>query len=133
MRSTVDFNRFHSMFSDGWTWYPITESSMKRLYNQRRVLVTRRGHALTSCSIFSWEDRRITLGFSVGARNGIGEAIRYLRFLLSRQKVEKVRALVPEDTSLIGVLRDAGFERVGTTLVYEKKLAARSVTKCHDW
>ena len=84
--------------------------------------MTRRGHALTSCSIFSWEDRRVTLGFSVGTKTGIGEAIRYLRFLRSRQKAEKVRALVPKDTILIEVLRDSGFERVGTTLVYEKKL-----------
>ena len=131
IRSTADFDRFHSMFSDGWTWYPITETSMRKLYEERRVLVTRRGHTLTSCSIFSSEDRRITLGFSIGTKTGIGEAIRYLRFLLSRQKAEKVRALVPKDTSLIEVLRDAGFDRVGTTLVYEKKLApvtARSET-----
>ena len=123
IRSTVDFNRFHSMFSDGWTWYPLTEAGMRQLYKQRRVLVTMRGHALTSCSIFSSEDRRITLGFSVGTKTGIGETIRYLRFLLSRQKAEKIRALVPRGTSLIGALRDAGFDRVGTTLVYEKKLA----------
>ncbi len=122
MRSTVDFNRFHSMYSDGWTWYPITEAGMRQLYDQRRVLVTRRGQAFTSCSIFSSEDGRITLGFSVGTEAGIGEAVRYLRFLLFRQKGEKVRALVPKDTSLIEVLKDAGFERVGTTLVYEKKL-----------
>ena len=122
IRSSVDFSRFHSMFSDGWTWYPITEPSVRRLYEQRRVLVTRRGHALTSCSIFSSEDGRATLGFSVGTKTGIGGAIRYLRFLLSRQKAQKVRALAPKDTSLIEVLKDSGFERVGTTLVYEKKL-----------
>ncbi len=122
MRSNVDFNRFHSMFSDGWTWYPITRASMRRLYGQQRVVVTRHGQALTSCSIFSSEGRRITLGFSVGSKAGIGEAIRYLRFLLSRQKAGKVRALVPRGTSLIEVLKKAGFERVGTTLVYERKL-----------
>ncbi len=132
LESTVDFNRFHSMFSDGWTWYPVTGDSMRQLCKQRRVLVTRRDHTLTSCSIFSSEDRRITLGFSVGTKAGIGEAIRYLRFQLSRQKMEKVRALVPKDTSLIEVLRSNGFERVGTTLVYEKKLVPITGKKLED-
>ncbi len=133
--STVDFNRFHSMFSDGWTWYPITEDSIRQLYKQRRILLTRSDHTLTSCSIFSSEDRRITLGFSVGTKAGIGEAIRYLRFQLSRQKAEKVRALVPNHTSLIEVLRSKGFEQVGTTLVYEKKLVPkyrREVRRCAE-
>ena len=132
MRSTRDFNRFHSMFSDGWTWYPITEASTRQLHQQRRVLVTRQGHALTSCSIFSSEDRKITLGFSVGTKTGIREAIRHLRFLLFQEKAEKVRALVPEDTSLIEVLKDTGFERIGTTLVYEKRFRVARITGRHN-
>ncbi len=126
LKVTVDFNRFHGMFSDGWTWYPITAGGMRQLYRRGQVLMTTQGHGPTSCSIFSSEDRRITLGFAVGTGTSIAEAIRYLRFLLSRQKAEKVRALVPRGTSLIRVLRDSGFERTGTVQVYEKKLAPKS-------
>jgi len=125
LRAMADFDKFHRMFSDGWTWYPITVGGIRQLYGQGRVLVTRRDRTLTSCSIFSQEDRRITLGFSVGTRASIGEAIRYLRYLLSRQKGEKVQALVPRGTSLIRVLRDFGFEHSGTVLVYEKNLILR--------
>src|SRR5712692_6999256 len=58
LRATADFDKYHRMFSDGWTWYPITPGSIRQLYRQGRVLVTRRDHTLTSCSIFSQEDRR---------------------------------------------------------------------------
>jgi len=121
LMSRQEFEQSKGTYSDGWTWYPLTSKSLRRFLAQRCVL-SALSKMPTSCSIFSREEGRLTLGFAAGPPEEIRDQAKYLRCLLSRGGYEKIRALVPARSRLIGALEDAGYEKSGAILVYEKPL-----------
>ncbi len=123
----LEFKQFHQMYSDGWTWYPLTSSALAKFLSQRGIIST--GSALpTSCSLFSQEEKHLTIGFTAGVSEEVAEHGRFLRTLLVGQR-EKVRALVPKGSKLVSSLESAGFEKNGTILVYEKPLGSSTSQK----
>ena len=125
IRGRPEFDLFKQMYSDGWTWYPLTASKLQRFLNQRGLLLAGRSPC-TSCSTFSKEEHRFTLGFAAGPLGEIGDHARYLRYLLSKETGGRVRALVPEKSGLVRVFEEAGYEKSGKILVYEKSLVGRT-------
>lgn len=120
--SRPEFADNRAMYSDGWTWHPLTSRSFNRQIANRRVLLTARNRQLSSCSIFLDEDQTLTLGFCAGKPKDVVMAGRMLRFLLTRKKHRKVRALVPSKSPLVQALERGGFEKAAKILVYEKFL-----------
>jgi hypothetical protein len=115
------------MYSDGWTWYPLTAHAFATLLTQGGVITT--GSTIpTSCTLFSREEGRITLGFTTGVPEEIAEHGKYLR-ALAFKRGEKVRALVPKRSELASTLQEVGFQSAGTILVYEKQLHSPHVKK----
>ena len=122
--SRPEFEKSHQTFSDGWTWYPLDSKAFTRLVSQRGVICT--GSApISSCSLFSREEGRITLGFTAGNPEEISLHGKYLRNVAAKRG-ERVRALVPKGTRLVRALESAGFEKSGTILVYEKQLTFKA-------
>lgn len=122
LQDRPEFYESKGMFSDGWTWYPLTAVSFRKLLKNRRVLLTMHNSSPSSCCIFSDEDRWLTLGFATGPLENVENAARFLRYKLSRGRHERVRALVPLKSALVRVLEDNGFEKRAKILVYEKSL-----------
>jgi GNAT superfamily N-acetyltransferase len=117
-----NFTENHSMYSDGWTWHPLTRQSLGKLMANGSVLVTTRNNRLTSCCVLVDEDRILTMGYVVGEWRDVAKLIRMLRFLRFRKKREKLRAILPLRSPLIRALVRSGFERTAKILVYEKFL-----------
>ncbi len=122
--SRREFEQSKGMYSDGWTWYPLTSKSLQRFLSERGVL-SARSKMLTSCSIFTREEGQVTLGFAAGPPEEIRDQAKYLRYLLSKGGYEKIRVLVPARSRLIDAFEDAGYEKSGTILVYEKPLRVK--------
>jgi N-acetylglutamate synthase-like GNAT family acetyltransferase len=117
-----NFTENHAMYSDGWTWHPLTRQSLRKLMANGSVLVTTRNKQLTSCCILVDEDKILTMGYVVGKWRDVAKLVRMLRFLKSRKKHEKLRAIIPLRSPLIRALIRSGFERTAKILVYEKFL-----------
>ena len=118
-----EFEKSHQTFSDGWTWYPLDSKAFTRFVSQRGVIYI--GSApISSCSLFSREEGRITLGFTAGNPEEICLHGKYLRNVAAKEG-DRVRALVPKGTKLVRALESAGFEKSGTILVYEKQLTSK--------
>ena len=124
IKGRPEFDLFHQMYSDGWTWHPLNSRAFASFARQGGVISTGL-KTPSSCSLFSKEEGRITLGFTAGNPKEITEHGRYLRLLAARGG-EKVRALVPKGSKLVTALERAGFEKSGTILVYEKLLIPKS-------
>ncbi len=122
--ASLEFEQSKAMYSDGWTWYPLTAKSLQRFLSQRGVLLTR-STVPTACSLFSGEEGHLTLGFAAGPREEIREHALYLRHLVSQGRYEKVRALLPEKSQGVDAFEDAGYEKSGKILVYEKPLKSK--------
>lgn len=71
----------------------------------------------------------MTLGFAAGRPEDIRNHARYLRHLLSRDGYEKVRVLLPEKSKLVEPFEDAGYQKSGKILVYEKTLSLEPRSK----
>jgi len=111
------------MFSDGWTWHPLDAKAFKVLLKNRGV-ISIGSDQTRSCSLFTCEEGRITLGFVAGTTGNVTALGKYLRTLAAKRG-EKVRALIPKGTSFVSALEKAGFEKAGTILVYERQLKAK--------
>lgn len=122
LKNRPELEDFGGMYSTGWTWHPLTREELKTLTNGGQVLFTKEGGALASCSILSREERRLTLGFIAGDQEGLGNQARYMRYMLSRRRYGKVRALLPTKSRFVRAIEDLGFATTGKILVYEKRL-----------
>jgi GNAT superfamily N-acetyltransferase len=122
LRTRPNFTENHAMYSDGWTWHPLTRQVLKNLVGQGRVLVTLKDGEPSACCIFLDEEKILTAGFVAGNRGEVAKLIRTLRFLKSKRKREKLRVLLPRRSSLVGTLMKSGFKKGVTILVYEKFL-----------
>ncbi len=122
-RERPEFGDSRGSYSDGWTWYPLTSAGLRSMVRDRRVLLTGNSRAPRSCGIFSLEDRGSTLGFAAGKEEDFALLAKYLRFMLSDGKRQRVRALLPSKSRLVGVLEDGGFEKSAKVLLYEKRLS----------
>ncbi len=127
LTSSREFQEFHGLYSDGWTWYPLSPATFRRLVSRGNVLQTTRAREPGSCLVFLSEGRRLTIGFVAGEKTDVEREARYLWYLLSRGSYDRVRALVPRDSGLVENLEEAGFQRTSSIVVYEKKLRGKLV------
>ena len=117
-----EFSENRAMYSDGWTWYPLTLQTLRKLMSRGRVFITSKNGQPSSCCILLDEDRILTIGFLAGERGDILKLSRVLRFLMVQKNREKLRALLPSKSSLILAMELSGFEKTAKILVYEKFL-----------
>jgi len=117
-----EFSENRAMYSDGWTWYPLTLQTLRRLMSQGQVFAGIRDREPKACCIFIDEDKVLTMGFVAGGRGDVVKLARMLRFLMHRRKREKVRVLLPSRSPLVRALVRSGFEKTAKILVYEKFL-----------
>jgi GNAT superfamily N-acetyltransferase len=122
LKTRPNFGENHAMYSDGWTWHPLTQQGLRSLIAQGRVLVTSRDGEPRSCCIFLVEETILTMGFAAGDRSEVAKLIRMLRFMKFQKKREKLRILLPSRSRLVRMLERSGFKKGATILVYEKFL-----------
>jgi len=122
LRTRPNFAENHAMYSDGWTWYPLTLQTLRRRISQRQVFTIIRDKQPKACCIFLDEDKVLTMGFLAGERGDVVKLARMLRFLMHRRKREKVRVLLPSRSPMVRALIRSGFEKTAKILVYEKFL-----------
>ncbi len=121
--SRPEFFDNRAMYSDGWTWYPLSIRSFKRLLRGRQVLVSYSNRAVSSICTFSKDDRGITLGFAAGSPEGIERTVRFLRHLLHAGRGERLRVLIPKASPLVHSLGLMGFEKTAKVFVFERLLS----------
>jgi GNAT superfamily N-acetyltransferase len=119
-----NFGKNHAMYSDGWTWHPLTRQTLSKHMANGHVLVTTRNKQPSSCCILLDEDKILTMGFVAGDRLEIAKLTRMGRFLMFRKKREKLRVLLPSRSPLVRALARSGFEKTAKILVYEKFLGS---------
>ena len=119
LRTHPRFAENHEMYSDGWTWYPLTLQTVRKLMSHGQVLAIVKEKQLRACCIFVDEDRFLTMGFIAGERSDAVKLARSLRFLLFRKKRENLRVLLPSRSSLVRTLVRSGFQKAARILVYE--------------
>jgi GNAT superfamily N-acetyltransferase len=117
-----NFTENHSMYSDGWTWYPLTNQVLRQLMSQGRVLVISKNGQPSSCCIYLVEEKMVTMGFVAGEQPDVVKLVRMLRFLMLHKKRERLRVILPSRSSLARVLERSGFEKTARIIVYEKFL-----------
>src|SRR2546430_3697955 len=117
-----NFAENHAMYSDGWTWYPLTLQTLRRLMSRGQVFTVVRDKKLKACCIFLDEDSVLTMGFAAGEPGDVVKLARMLRFMIYRKKREKLRVLLPSRSPLVRALVRSGFEKTAKILVYEKFL-----------
>ncbi len=122
LQARPEFVENRAMYSDGWTWHPLSQAVLRRHSAEGRVLLTVRKDSPSSCCIFLDDDRRLTAGFAAGDLKDLTRSLRMLRFMMSRGSHEKVRVLLPTKSPLGQVLEHSGFEKTAKILVYEKFL-----------
>ena len=122
LRTRPSFAKNHAMYSDGWTWYPLTLQTLRKLVSQGRVFTILRDRQLEACCVFDDEDRFVTMGFVTGKPSDVVRLARMLRFLMFRKKRENLRVLLPSRSSLVRALVESGFQKTARILVYEKFL-----------
>ncbi len=122
VRLQPEFSEFRGLYSDGWTWYPITSLSLRNAARHSKVLVTRSHGEIGSLTIISMDERRLTLGFFAGDRTHAEHVALYSRYGLAGRKFQKARALIPHGSALVGAFKKAGFKPTNSIFVYEKSL-----------
>ena len=122
LTTVPNFIENHAMYSEGWTWYPLTLQTLRKLMSQGRVFTIIRDKKLKACCIFLDEDSALTMGFVAGERGDVVKLARMLRFLMFRKMREKLRVLLPSRSLFVQALVRLGFEKTATILVYEKFL-----------
>lgn len=120
LKTRPSFAENHAMFSDGWTWYPLTLQTLRKLMSHRQVFTIVKEQQPRACCIFVDEDRLLTMGFVAAERSDVVKLARTLRFMLFRRKRENLRVLLPSRSSLVRALVRSGFEKTAKVLVYEK-------------
>ena len=125
LRTRPSFAENHAMYSNGWTWYPLTLQTLRRRMSKGQVFAIIRDQQLKACCIFLDEDNALTMGFSAGERGDVVKLARMLRFLMFQKKREKLRVLLPSKSVLVRMLERLGFEKTAKILVYEKFLGSR--------
>ncbi len=120
--SRSEFVSNRAMYSDGWTWHPLTYAVLRKHVAESRVLLTVRNNSPSSCCVFLDEDQRLTLGFAAGKLEDVCRSVRLLRFMLSQKNRERIRVLLPARSVLIPALERAGFKKTAKIVVYEKFL-----------
>lgn len=122
LKTLSNFAENHAMYSDGWTWYPLTLQTLRKLMRQGRVFTIIRDKQLKACCISLDEDNALTMGFVAGERRDAVKLARMLRSMMYRKKREILRVLIPSQSTFVRVLERLGFERTAKILVYEKFL-----------
>jgi GNAT superfamily N-acetyltransferase len=122
LSTRANFTENHAMYSDGWTWHPLTPQALRKHMIHGRVLIISRNRKLSACCIFVEDDKVLTMGFVAGERASARKIIRMLRFLMIQRKREKLRVLLLLGSPLIRDLEHEGFEKTAKVLVYEKFL-----------
>lgn len=122
LRTRPSFAENHAMYSDGWTWYPLTHQTFRKLVSQGQVLTIIKDEQLKASCIFVDEDKFLTMGFVAGEKSDVVKFGRMLRFLMFRKKRENLRVLLPSKSSLVRALVRAGFQKTARILVYQKFL-----------
>ena len=122
LKTRPSFAENHAMYSEGWTWYPLTLQTLRRCVSQGQVFTIVRDRQLKACCIFLDEDNDLTMGFAAGEPSDVLKLARMLRFVMLRKKREKLRVLVPSRSPFVRALVRSGFERTAKILVYEKFL-----------
>lgn len=118
----TSFAENHSMYSDGWTWYPLTLQTLKILMKQGQAVNIIRDKQLEASCIFVDEDGFLTMGFVTGDARDVVKLARMLQFVMFRKKRENLRVLLPSRSSLVRALVRSGFQKTAKILVYEKFL-----------
>ena len=122
LSSRPEFAENRAMYSDGWTWHPLTLQALKDHVIHGRVLISSRNGQPSALCILLDEDKVLTMGFVAGVPRDVGKLIRMLRFLMFRKKCGKLRILLPSKSRLVPALQRSGFEKVAKILVYQKFL-----------
>jgi GNAT superfamily N-acetyltransferase len=122
LHTRPNFDEYHAMYSDGWTWHPLTRQVLGKHMTHGNVLVTTRGEQPTSCCIVLDEDKTLTMGFVAGESREIAKLIRMARFWMFQKKREKLRIMLPSRSPLVRGLERSGFKKTAKILVYEKFL-----------
>ncbi len=117
-----EFAENRAMYSDGWTWHPLTPQALKDHVVHGRVLISSINGQPSALCILLDEDKVLTMGFVAGGPRDVGKLIRMLRFLMFRKKRGKLRILLPSKSPLVPALQRSGFEKVAKILVYQKFL-----------
>jgi GNAT superfamily N-acetyltransferase len=122
LKTRPNFAENHAMYSDGWTWHPLTHQALSNLVTQGRVLVTLKDGTPSSCCIFLDEEKILTLGFVAGDRAEVAKLIRMLRFMKFQKKRQNLRVLLPLRSRFVRTLGNSGFKKSAKILVYDKFL-----------
>jgi GNAT superfamily N-acetyltransferase len=117
-----EFAENRAMYSDGWTWHPLTRQALKKHVARRRVLSISRNRRPSACCILLDEDEIMTAGFVAGERGDVAKLIRMLRYQIHRKGRGKLRLLTPVKSPMIRALAHSGFEKTAKIIVYEKFL-----------
>ncbi len=117
-----EFAENRAMYSDGWTWHPLTAQAFRKHAAHGRVLLTSRSKQPRACCILLAEDEVLTVGFVAGEPSEVGRLMRMSRFLMLQKRRRKLRVLLPAKSPLIRALQRSSFEKTGKILVYEKFL-----------
>ncbi|OLE74290.1 hypothetical protein AUG19_09245 [archaeon 13_1_20CM_2_54_9] len=117
-----EFSEFRGLYSDGWTWYPITPRGLRNAAEYSRVLVTNSDGEISSLAIISTDKGRLTIGFFAGKGTQAEQIARYSRYRLAKGGFQRVRALIPHGSSLTEAFKAAGFKPTNSILVYQKIL-----------
>ncbi|TMI23712.1 GNAT family N-acetyltransferase [Candidatus Bathyarchaeota archaeon] len=117
-----EFADNRAMYSDGWTWHPLTAQAFRKHAAHGCVLLTLRSKQTRACCILLAEDEVLTVGFVAGEPSEVGRLMRMSRFLMLQKRRRKLRVLLPAKSPLIRALQRSSFEKTGKILVYEKFL-----------
>jgi len=122
LKTRPSFAENHAMYSERWTWYPLTLQTIRKHVRQGQVFAIVRDKQLKACCIFLDENNVLTMGFAAGKRGDVVKLARMLRSLMFRKKREKLQVLLPSKSPLVRALERSGFEKTAKILVYEKFL-----------
>src|SRR5438132_3946307 len=72
MTACPEFGENRAMYSDGWTWYPLTLQTLRTRMSRGSVLTTIRDNQPSACCIFLDDDKVLTMGFAAGEQADTG-------------------------------------------------------------
>ncbi len=122
LSTSPEFAENRAMYSDGWTWHPLTPQAFRKNVGQGRVLVASKNRQPSACCILLDEDKIMTAGFVAGEPRDAGKLIRMLRYQIRRKGRGTLRVLLPLKSPMIQALEHSGFEKTAKIIVYEKFL-----------
>src|SRR5439155_15833619 len=90
LSSRPEFIENRAMYSDGWTWHPLTTQAFRKHVAHGRVLVTLRNEQPRACCMLLDEDEVLTVGFVAGEPSEVGRLMRMSRFLMFQKRRRKL-------------------------------------------